>query len=325
MDKKELLNKIENFVVDKNYAAARKLVRNDLKRTGTKFEYYFYMGFASTDAMERLKNFEKAIEIEPDNLDAIINLANAKDEMGDYDSAIKGYNLALEKDVNNALVYNNRGFSYFHKGEYENALNDYNKAIMLSPKLKIAQYNKDELLKLLKDDENFQEIIQNSEESNLDYRYYFNLGIQETNQGNINEAMLAYNKVIGLKPDFAPVYMFIGILEFQKENYEKAYEYYSRSIDIDSKMTDAYFNRAQIVFATKTEDKTELEAALKDLQMALELDNKFIDAYYSMAVIYKNLGEYKPAIEMLDKILEIDEQSVNARALKKLLIKKYLN
>ena len=92
---------------------------------------------------------------------------------------------------------------------------------MLSPKLKIAQYNKDELLKLLKDDENFQEIIQNSEESNLDYRYYFNLGIQEANQGNINEAMIAYNKVIGMKPDFAPVYMFIGILEFQKENYEK--------------------------------------------------------------------------------------------------------
>ena len=119
--------------------------------------------------------------------------------------------------------------------------------------------------------------------------------------------------------------MFIGILEFQKENYDKAYEYYSKSIDIDSKMTDAYFNRAQIVFATKTEDKTELEAALKDLQEAVALDNKFIDAYYSMAVIYKNLGEYKPAIEMLDKILEINEQSVNARALKKLLIKKYLN
>ena len=64
---------------------------------------------------------------------------------------------------------------------------------------------------------------------------------------------------------------------------------------------------------------------IEDLQKAVELDNKFIDAYYSMAVIYKNLGEYKLAITALDKILDIDEQSVNARALKKLLIKKYLN
>ena len=64
---------------------------------------------------------------------------------------------------------------------------------------------------------------------------------------------------------------------------------------------------------------------LSDLEKAVELDNKFIDAYYSMAVIYKNLGEYKLSIQTLDKILDIDEQSVNARALKKLLIKKYLN
>ena len=67
------------------------------------------------------------------------------------------------------------------------------------------------------------------------------------------------------------------------------------------------------------------ETGINYLRRAVELDNKFIDAYYSMAVIYKNLGEYKLAITALDKILDIDEQSVNARALKKLLIKKYLN
>lgn len=325
MEKSTLLNKIEDFVLKKDYISARKLIRNDLKRMGTKYEYYFYMGVASMDAQERLKYFEKASEIDPENLDVIINLANAKDESGDYDSAIEGYNKALEKDSKNALVYNNRGYSYFHKGEYENALNDYNKALMLSPKLKIAQYNKDELLKLLKEDEKYKSIIKQSEDEHIDYRYYFNLGIQESNLGNYNEAMTAYNKVISMKPDFAPVYMFIGILEFQKENYNKAYEYYSKAIDSDSNMIDAYFNRAQIVFATKTEDKKELESALSDLKKAVELDSKFLDAYYSMAVIYKNLGEYKTAIETLDKMLEIDEQCVNARALKKLLIKKYLN
>ena len=149
--------------------------------------------------------------------------------------------------------------------------------------------------------------------------------MQEANLGNENEAMIAYNKVIELKPDFAPVYMFIGILEFQKENWEKAKEYYTKAIEVDSGMIDAYFNRAQIVFATKTKDKQDLESALADLKKAVEFDPKFIDAYYSMAVIYKNLGEYKLSIQALDKILEIDEQSVNARALKKLLIKKYLN
>lgn len=325
MEKAKLLKKIEDYIIKKDYAPARKLIRNNLKRIGTKYEYYFYMGIASTDPDERMRNFEQAYELEPDNLDVIINLANANDELGNYDLAIEGYNKALELDNKNALVYNNRGFSYFHKGEYENALNDYNKALSLSPKLAIAKYNKDELIEILQDDEKYSEIIKKSNEKHIDYKYYFNLGIQEANRGNTNEAMTAYNRAIKMKPDFAPAYMFIGILEFQKENYAKAYEYYSKALKIDANLIDAYFNRAQIVFATKTEDKTELNSALKDLQKATELDDKFIDAYYSMAVVYKNLGDYKEAIKALDKILEIDEQSVNARALKKLLIKKYLN
>lgn len=325
MDKSKLLSKIEDCIVKKDYISARKLIRNDLKRIGTKYDYYFYMGVASTDADERLKNFEKALSIEPNNIEVIINLANAKDEAGDYDSAILGYTKAIELDKRNALAYNNRGFSYFHKGEFEKAMNDYDMALMLSPKLKIAEYNKQDLIKILKEDEKYSDLLKNAENSHKDYKYYFNLGIQEANVGNINEAMTAYNKVIELKPDFAPVYMFVGILEFQKENYKKAYEYYSKTIDIDKNMVDAYFNRAQIVFATKTEDEKELKSALEDLEKAIEFDDKFIDAHYSMAVIYKNMGDYKQAIKSLDKILEIDEQSVNARALKKLLIKKYLN
>lgn len=325
MEKTKLLKKIEDYIIKKDYISARKLIRNDLKRIGSKYDYYFYMGIASTDPKERMRNFEQAYKLNPNNLDIIINLANANDEQGNFDLAIEGYNKALKLDNKNALVYNNRGFTYFHKGEYEKALNDYNKALALSPKLAIAKYNKEELLKILQDDEKYTEIINKSNKEHIDYKYYFNLGIQEANLGNTNEALTAYNQALKMQPDFAPTYMFIGILEFQKANYTKAYEYYSKAIEIDTNLIDAYFNRAQIIFATKTKDKKELESALKDLSKAIELDNKFIDAYYSMAVIYKDLGKYKESIKVLDKILEIDEQSVNARALKKLLIKKYLN
>jgi len=325
MNKSELLSKIEKFVLEKDYASARKLIRNDLKRLGSKFEYYFYMGYASTDVEERMKNYEKAYELEPENLDVLINLSNVKDEMGDYESAINGYNKVLEKDASNALVYNNRGYSYFQKGDYEKALDDYSNALRLSPKLKIAECNREELINILKDDKRYSELVEKSNELQNDYMYHFNLGIQEMNSNNTNEALFAFNKVIDLNPSFATVYMFIGIIEFQQENYEKAYEYYTKAIERDSKLIDAYFNRAQIVFGTKTEDKDILLNAISDLEQAVNLDNKFVDAYYSMAVIYKNLGEYKKSIELLDKILEIDEQSINARALKKLLIKKYLN
>lgn len=325
MDKQKLLNKIDQYLLEKDYVSARKLIRNDLKRIGSKYQYYLYMGVASTETSERMNYFRKAYTIEPDNIEIIVNLANVKDETGDYDKAIYYYTKAIESDSTNPLIYNNRGYSYFHKKDYENALADYNQALLLSPKFKIAQDNRKVLINKLKSKPEYAEFVEKAEKEFYNYKYYFHLGINEMENSNSNEAMTAFNKSVELNPDFAPVYMYIGILELNKGNYTNAFDYYTKSINRDASIIDAYFNRAQIVFATKTEDILLLKSAIADLDKAVELDPKFIEAYYSRAVIYKNIKEYEKALESLEKILEIDEQAVNAKALKKLIETKYLN
>ena len=147
----------------------------------------------------------------------------------------------------------------------------------------------------------------------------------EARLGEYDKALDAYNKSIELKPDFAPCYLFRGILEHGKGILDKANEDYSKAIEIDENLIDAYFNKAQIVFSKENPETNELKSALKYLEKAVELDPKFIDALYSIAVIQKKLEEYHEAIKTLDKILEIAPDSVNSRALKKLIIKKYLN
>jgi len=83
-------------------------------------------------------------------------------------------------------------------------------------------------------------------------------------------------------------------------------------------MTDAYFNRGQLIFNTNP------KLALDDFVSAVALDPKFIDAYYSIAAIQKNSGQYEDAIKNLDKIIELEPHAVNAKALKKLILTKYL-
>lgn len=325
MKKHSVIKKINGYLAEKDYINARKLIRNDLKRYGSKDEYYMYLGLASVEPEERLKNYEKSIEANPQNLDAIINFANALDELGKFDEAIKYYNKALDIDKNCALVYNNRGYSYYQKKDYESALKDYDKALLLNPKLKIAADNREKLLLELDGNKEFTALIKSSEEKKCDYKYYFNLGMTEARLGNYNEAEEAYKKSIELNPDFAPCYMFYGILEHGRGDYSKAENLYTKAIEVDENMIDAYYNRAQLVFSKKSEDEKELKKALKDLKTAVKLDKNFIDAHYSMAVIRKNFGDYKEALKSLDTILDIAPDSVNARALKKLIIKKYLN
>lgn len=325
MDKYSILKKLDNLIAQKDYINARKLIRNDLKRYGTKEEYYMYMGLASTDAEERLKNYQKAYEENPKNLDVTINLANAYDELKDFDKAIEFYNKAIEIDKTCALAFNNRGYSYFNKKEYENALQDYDKAILLNPKLQIAKDNRTRLLEVIAEKEEFKDIISKSEQGQKDWQYYFNLGMAEARLGEYQKAKDAYNQALSLNSNYAQAYLFRGILEHGKGNLDDANSDYSHALKIDDKLIDAYFNRAQIVFSKENPTDEDLKNALTDLNKAVELDPKFIDALYSIAVIEKKLGQYQNAIKTLDKILEIAPDSVNSRAIKKLIIKKYLN
>ena len=64
--------------------------------------------------------------------------------------------------------------------------------------------------------------------------------------------------------------------------------------------------------------------ALDDFVSAVALDSKFIDAYFAIASVQKNLGQYEDAIKNLDKIIELEPMAVNAKALKKLILTKYI-
>ena len=48
---------------------------------------------------------------------------------GDHDKALADFNKAIELDPNNALAYSNRGKALSKKGNDDKALADYNKAI----------------------------------------------------------------------------------------------------------------------------------------------------------------------------------------------------
>ena len=153
--------------------------------------------------------------------------------------------------------------------------------------------------------------------SEHDYKFYLDKGISETNEGKFDEAMHSLNRAIALNPDSAMPYFSLAIVFHNLNELEPAYE-------INHKMIDAYYNRAQVLLLDKNADNEKLKSALKDLDKAVELDPKFVDALYYKAVVQMKLEDYKGAVETLDKVLAIDPQAVYSRALKKLILQKYL-
>ncbi len=159
----------------------------------------------------------------------------------------------------------------------------------------------------------------------MDYKYYLDLGIKETNEGKFDEALHSLSRAVGLKPDSAIAYFSLAIVYHNMNELIAAYDNYSKAIEHNPKMIDAYFNRAQTILASENAGEIKLNIALNDFQKAAELDDKFIDAYYYSAVVQKKLKDYEGALKNLDKALSIDPDAIYSKALKKLILQKYLN
>jgi tetratricopeptide (TPR) repeat protein len=95
--------------------------------------------------------YDKAVELDPDNV-AILNARGWAYEMtGKDDQAIADYNLALQKRPNFAIAYNNRGTVYLRRGALQSALDDFNAALRLKNDMYFAHNNRGRVLAMNKD------------------------------------------------------------------------------------------------------------------------------------------------------------------------------
>ena len=82
-----------------------------------------------------LKNFSRAIKIDPQRADGYVGRANTLNTLGQYEESLMDYNKALDIDPTLANAYVNRGSAYSHLGQYEKAIADYEKGLELDPKI----------------------------------------------------------------------------------------------------------------------------------------------------------------------------------------------
>lgn len=158
-----------------------------------------------------------------------------------------------------------------------------------------------------------------------DYKYYLDNGIFDIQNGKFKDAIEKINKSLELKNDWEIPYFYRAAAYQALEDFDEAILDYTKALQLNDKMTDAYYNRARILLSRKDIDNPDIKRAVSDLEKALELDPQFIDALFAMAAAQKKLENYTLALQYLEKLLEIEPEAVHARALKKLLLTKYLN
>ena len=200
---------------------------------------------------------------------AYLHRGVAFDKLGQFENAIKDYNMAIALNSEYYQAYNNRGVVLDKLGQFENALKDYNMAIALNSSHDQAYNNRGVVLEKLGQFENAIKDYNMAITLNpSNYEAYDNLGVVYGNTGFIDKAIENFNKSLAVNPNDYNAYNSRGLLYFSLGQYDRALNDFNRTLELEPYFGEAYLNRGNLLFIIGKK-----EHALADLRRACDLGN----------------------------------------------------
>ena len=199
------------------------------------------------------------------------NLADAKFDLGDYQSAIYYYEQAFAAFPKDCDAYNNCGAARMSLGNfqvsidkrvteqtlayYRKAISDYTNAITLDPGCAAS---------------------------------FSNLGIAKLKAGDPQGALTDCIKAIRLSPENSEVFYNLGIVHNSSGNYREAINDYTKAIVYDNNNSRAYNNRGGAKFYLR-----DYKGAISDWAKTLELDPNRPDVVRNIQIANNKLSTIK--------------------------------
>jgi len=293
------------------------------------------------DTTEAISLYQQHIAISDYPEDAYLELGLIYQKKGYNDSTLLYYNKAIEAnpDNNQAIYY--LAYYYFNTKEYDEALKQANKAIDGNQyDLNYRNLRRKVYIRLNKKDlaeEEYQYISSNdayyfgdyaetAKEANEEGDYqkaieYYTLAI-EIKEYDIelyraralvyfglmkyDSALMDYKRVAEISPDYYNYFMVAYTLDFL-DSIKASIAYYDKSIELKSDYHFAYNNRGYEYFRLK-----KYKEAIKDYTISIDLKSDYYLSYYNRGITYYTQKKYKKAIKDYDvaKDLTADNQNI---------------
>ncbi|MGF1638136.1 MAG: tetratricopeptide repeat protein [Cyclobacteriaceae bacterium] len=218
-------------------------------------EDYKKMGLQSFEAKNYSKSsyyFQKVVELYPNDLPSMYNLARSLEETGDYEKSKFFYSKVLKKQRDMAEAYMGRGRCYWQDSMYYEARIDFNNTVFYNPRLAEG---------------------------------YYLLGMAQIKLGEFEEAAETLSICLQLDEDNFSALYHRGIAKASTGYLYGATRDFSRVIKADNEFVKAYHSRSKCFLAMKMYPQ-----ALSDINKTIELNGPS-EAYITRAFIYLQLNE----------------------------------
>jgi tetratricopeptide (TPR) repeat protein len=249
-----------------------------------------------------------------------------------FKKAIKDYKKAIKIDPVNINAYINRGNAYFAKQSYPQAIADYTRAIKIDPQYSLAylsrgiahlqfQYGR----KFSKAIEDFSKVL---DLDGPDAGTYLLRGNAYYSDGEYRQAINDYSKALEINPDLINAYNNRGRVYGEIGELDKAINDYSKAIEIISERPDAFINpifyskagqdlNSRIINSTNSNSsyfhytfgpESQMFEGLLSRNMVLES----LASYINRGLAYEKKGQLDKAISDFSRVIEKDPNNALA-------------
>ena len=157
---------------------------------------------------------------------------------------------------------------------------------------------------------NFKAALEHFDKASKIYQipsFYLAQGNSYANLGQLDEAVIYYDKAIQLNKDSANGYHNLGLLWLTKRDYDKALIYTDNAIQLNPNYAESYFVRGYIWSEKGYKDK-----ALADYDKTILLNPKHDAAYNNRGTIWNKKGDLDKAFSDYSKAIQLNTNYATA-------------
>lgn len=254
---------------------------------------------------EAFEQFSKGLEMKKENdLETralYFNIAKAYEKISDSDQAMNNYGLALKVDPNYVEAHLDLGILLAKNGKYASAIQHFNYALYLDPRMQLVHNNIGNTHMAMGNidlavNEYMSEIKTNPAYADS----YNNLGIAYYKQGKIAEAISQFKKAVELNENYSKAKNNLIQAQAKKREIDSSIKRLNESIRQDPNNYELHFRLAQVYL-----QNWDMEKAIEQYNSSLSIKPEFIQAMYGLAVIYSKSGEYDKSLDYLKRMAQI--------------------
>jgi len=248
-----------------------------------------------------LEAYDLALNIKPDDVEALINKGAACNDIKNHVLAIEVLDDAIGLNSNIPEAWSNKGIALNNLNRYQESVDAYDMAIALNPCFHEAWSNKSIPLNRL---QRFAEASAACDEAlslKPDYAEgCYNKANTLYELKRYDEAITYYDKALSLKSDYAEAYSSKGAIFYELKRYDEAITYYDKALSLKPEHAETWSNKGNALSELKSYDQ-----AIVHYDKALSLKQDYAEAHSNKGTTLHDLRRYDEAIAQYDKALSI--------------------